>query len=109
MRDSRFTISGVRWFGAAVLLAIGLSASVPAQAQPPQATPAVPAATDQFVPMSEAAPREELPATPLVFYAYAFVWVALIGYVFLMWRRMARVEQDLAAVQLRLRDGAGGR
>jgi len=82
-----------------VLLATG---SLLAQGQPP-------AATDGFVPLSEAAPREVLPATPLVFYAYAFVWLALIAYVFLMWRRMARVEQDLASIQRRLADGKGGR
>ena len=37
------------------------------------------------------------------------VWLALIVYVFTIWRRMSRVEQDLAAVQRRLQDGAGGR
>ena len=89
------------------MLALALSASVFAQPQPP-ATP-TPAALEGFVPMSEAAPREELPATPLVFYAYSFVWLALIAYVVLTWRRMARVEQDLAAVQRRLQDGARGR
>ena len=89
------------------MLTVVLSASLFAQPQP-QATP-TPAATDEFRPMSEAAPREELPATPLVFYAYSFVWLALIGYVFLTWRRMSRVEQDLAAVQRRLQDGTRGR
>ena len=89
------------------MLALALSASLFAQTQPP-ATP-TPAALEGFVPMSEAAPREELPATPLVFYAYSFVWLALIAYVFLTWRRMARVEQDLAAVQRRLQDGTRGR
>jgi CcmD family protein len=103
MREFRFQISHFRRLAGAALLAAGLSLSL--FAQQPQATP--PAET--FVPMSEAAPREVLPATPLVFYAYAFVWVALIAYVFLMWRRMARVEQDLAAVQRRLQDGKGGR
>ena len=111
MKDFRFQISNFRflgWLAGAVLLAIGLSASCSAQAQPPAPTQP-PAATDEFVKMSEAAPREVLPATPLVFYAYAFVWVALIVYVFTIWRRMARVEHDLAAVQRRLQDGAGGR
>ena len=105
MKDFRFQISHFR-FWLAVALAVGLSVSAFAQTPPPQPTPA---AIDQFVPMSQAAPREVLPATPLVFYAYAFVWLALIGYVFSIWRRMARVEQDLAAVQRRLQDGAGGR
>lgn len=74
----------------------------------PTPTPAA-AATDEFVPLSEAAPREVLPATPMVFYAYAFVWLALIGYVFSIWQRMAKVEEDLAAVQRRLSDNAGRR
>ena len=105
MTRARCRIPVCRVLAGALLLAAGLSGSVFAQVQP---TP-TPAALEGFVPMSEAAPREELPATPLVFYAYAFVWLALIGYVFLMWRRMARVEQDLAAVQRRLQDGTGGR
>ena len=107
MKYFRLKISNVRWLAGAGLLAIGLSVSLFAQ---PQTTPTpTPAALEGFVPMSEAAPREVLPATPLVFYAYAFVWLALIGYVFSIWRRMARVEQDLAAVQRRLQDGTGGR
>jgi len=90
----------------AIVLAAGMSVSLSAQPQPPAAPPA---AQDGFVPMSELAPREMLPATPLVFYAYAFVWLALIVYVFTIWRRMARVEQDLAEVQRRLKEGQGGR
>ena len=46
--------------------------------------------------------QEKLPATPFVFIAYAFVWVALAFYVFLMWRRLARVERDLADVRGKL-------
>ena len=40
--------------------------------------------------------REVLPATPLVFTAYAFVWVALVVYVLLIARRLATVERELA-------------
>ena len=105
MKDSRYKISVCR-FLLSVALATALPVSAFGQTPPPQATPA---AMEGFVPMSETAPREVLPATPLVFYAYAFVWLALIGYVFSIWRRMARVEQDLAAVQRRLQDGPGGR
>ena len=45
---------------------------------------------------------EQLPAAPLVFAAYAFVWLALVVYVFSLWRRMSRVERDLADVNARL-------
>ena len=103
MKDFRFQIPDFRWIAFfALLLLLCASASASAQTQPP---PQPPAATDGFVPMSAAAPREVLPATPLVFYAYSFVWLALIVYVFSIWRRMARVEQDLADVQHRLKEG----
>ena len=45
---------------------------------------------------------EHLPATPLVFAAYAFVWAALLVYVFLLWQRISRVERDLAEVNAKL-------
>lgn len=107
MKDFRFQIPDFRWAAAlTVLVGAVLVGAASAQTQPP---PQPPAATDGFVPMSAAAPREMLPATPLVFYAYSFVWLALIGYVFSIWRRMARVERDLADVQRRLKDGPGGR
>lgn len=75
-----------------------------------QATPTPsPLALPGFVKMSETAPREVLPATPLVFIAYSFVWLALIMYVFSIWLRLGKVEQDLAAVQRRLQERVGGR
>jgi CcmD family protein len=90
----------------ALLLMACLTAPMLAQ-QPAASQP--PASANEFVPLSEAAPREVLPATPLVFYAYGFVWVALLGYVFTIWRRMAQVERDLADVQRRLKDGGSAR
>ena len=108
MKDFRFQISLFRWIAAVAVLLLW-AAAASAQTQPPPAQTVPPAATEGFVPMSAAAPREILPATPLVFYAYSFVWLALIVYVFTIWRRMARVERDLADVQRRLKEGQGGR
>ena len=45
---------------------------------------------------------EGIPAAPLVMTAYAFVWVALMAYVFLLWRRVGRVEHELSEVNARL-------
>lgn len=104
MRHVRFRIAGFRWMAVVAVVFCSATAAF-AQTQPAAPT----AAQDGFVPMSELAPREMLPATPLVFYAYSFVWLALIFYVFTIWRRMARVEQDLADVQRRLKEGQGGR
>jgi CcmD family protein len=55
----------------------------------------------QFVP-ADTLPQEVLPATPFVFAAYAFVWLALVVYVFGLWRKVGRVERELAEVNARL-------
>jgi hypothetical protein len=59
------------------------------------------------VPDSELAKQESLPAAPLVSIAYAFVFVALLTYVFMLWRRLGRVEQDLQQVTRSVSDRAG--
>jgi CcmD family protein len=58
-------------------------------------------AQDTFVKASEV-PTEVLPGTPFVFIAYAFVWVALLGYLFGLWRKLNRVERELAQVTSRV-------
>lgn len=78
-------IRAIRQWVAALGLALASAANLAAQAQ------------SGFVPASQVA-TETLPAAPLVFIAYAFVWVALIGYVFALWRRLDRVERELAKV-----------
>ena len=45
--------------------------------------------------------REQLPATPLVFAAYAFVWLALLAYIFFLWQRLRRAERDVADLSAR--------
>jgi hypothetical protein len=50
---------------------------------------------------------EQVPAARLVFAAYAFVWVAFVAYLGLLWQRMKRVEADLADVRTKL--GGPGR
>ena len=74
---------------------IGAIAAQPAT--PPAATP--PAATDGFVPVTDLPAAEQLPAAPLVLGAYAFIWVAVLVYVALLWRRLAAVQKDLDALK----------
>jgi CcmD family protein len=57
------------------------------------------AAQDGFKPFDENAPRETLPAAPLVFVAYAVAWVALALYVFTVVRKVAKLETDLAELR----------
>jgi CcmD family protein len=64
------------------------------------------AQVQDFVPATDIQ-KESLPAGPLVYTAYAIVWLVLIGYLFLLWRRLDRVEKELHDVTARI--GAGKR
>jgi CcmD family protein len=55
----------------------------------------------EFVP-AESVARHELAPGPLVYGAYAFVWAAVLVYVFLLWRRLGRVERELGDVNRKL-------
>ena len=85
-----------RWWQTALLVSmtVGWTIALVAQSPAPEVFTTVP--KDQLG-------QEQLPATPLVFAAYAFVWVVLIVYVFSLWRRLRRVERELAEVSSKLR------
>jgi CcmD family protein len=55
----------------------------------------------EFVPADTLA-RQELAPGPLIYSAYAFVWAAVLIYVFLLWRRLNRVERELGDVNQKL-------
>jgi CcmD family protein len=88
-----------------LVLALAAALSAPAfagQTQPPPK----PAAQDEFVPIDQLAPKEDLPAVPLVTAAYAIAWLVIFGYVFSLWRRLHKVEAEIADVNRRLTSGA---
>ena len=57
------------------------------------------AASDGFKPFDENAPRETLPAAPLVFVAYSLAWIALTVYVFTLVRKVSKLETDLTELR----------
>jgi CcmD family protein len=94
---------------ALVLIGILVVALLPAAVsatQPPPAAPATPAAQDGFVPIDQLAPKEELPAAPLVMAAYAVAWLVVFAYVWSLWRRLQRAEAEIADVSRRVANGA---
>jgi hypothetical protein len=60
----------------------------------------------EFKPVTEIPASEQLPSAPLVIAAYAFVWLAFIAYVWLTWRKLGAVEQDLSALAARIAKGS---
>lgn len=80
--------------------------STPAVAQQPQPQPAPPAATDEFVPISQLPPQDQLPAAPLLISAYAFVWVALFGYLLSVGRRLTKVQTEVERLESDIAKGS---
>ncbi len=58
-----------------------------------------PAAQDEFVPISELPPQEQLPAAPLLVGAYVFVVAVLFAYVYSVAGRLSAVQRDLARLE----------
>ena len=76
----------------AVLGAAPMSASA-MQPEPPKG----------FVPADTIPQGEQIPAINLVAAAYGFVWLAVLGYVFSIARRLKTVETELADLESRKR------
>ncbi len=81
-----------RVFGVVVLVLVLASAAAPAQPRQPEQQ-------GEFVPLAEAGPQEQLPAAPLLITAYAFVWVALLVYLWTIAQRIRKVEADLRTLE----------
>jgi len=80
---------------AVLLLCLGLLAASALAQQPPQPP-------EGFVPAASVQGQEQLPAAPLVITAYSVVWLLVFGYLWSIWRRIARAERDLADVTRRV-------
>ena len=83
------------WVMLAVVTAGGILAPLAASQSPPQP----PKQQEEFVPVDQLPPEEQLPAAPMVVAAYGFIWVAFIAYVFTLVSRLKRVERDLRRLE----------
>ena len=52
----------------------------------------------QFVPVDSVPLSDQLPAAPLLVTAYAFVWIATMVYLWSIWRRLNKVEDEMRAL-----------
>jgi CcmD family protein len=60
-----------------------------------------PPAQDEFVPVTDLPAGDQLPAAPFLIAAYVFVWLAVMLYVWTIWRRLNRVEADMRTLEQR--------
>jgi CcmD family protein len=61
-----------------------------------------PKGQSEFVPVDSVPLADQLPAAPLLIAAYAFVWIAVMFYVWTIWRRMNKVETEMRALAQKL-------
>jgi CcmD family protein len=79
------------------LVTLALAAPAWALQPPPQ---------NEFVPVEQLPPGDQLPSAPLLVAAYAFVWIAVMFYVWTIWRRLNKVEAEMRALEQRRGDAA---
>ncbi len=60
-----------------------------------------PAAQSDFVPFTGVPPDQQMPAAPLVIGSYAFFLLAMMFYLWTIWRRIGKVEADMRALERR--------
>lgn len=70
---------------------------------PPALAATQPPPQSEFVPVDDIPPGEQIPAINLVAAAYGFAWVALLGYVWSIARRLHKVEAELTDLETRKR------
>ncbi len=87
-------------FGVVVLALLALASSPLRAAQTPSQPK--PQAQTEFVPVDQLPAQEALPAAPLVIAAYAVAWVAMFIYLLSIWRRLQKVDRELADVARRV-------
>jgi len=92
LRRLRIVCSSVVWV---VLLVVVI-------AQTPE-----PAASGQagYVPIAQLPSAQQLPAAPFLIGAYAFIWLAVLAYLWSIWRRLALVQREIRVLDARSHGG----
>jgi CcmD family protein len=76
-------------------------ADLSAVALQPAQPPAEP--QEEFVPIDQLPPQDQLPAAPLLVTAYGFVWLALGAYIWSVGRRLGRVQREVERLETDLK------
>jgi CcmD family protein len=77
-----------------LVMCLGIAAPLLAQQPPPR-----PQQQDEFVPIDQLPPQDQMPAAPLLIAAYSFLMLALFGYVLSLARRMSAVRREIQRLE----------
>jgi len=85
----------------AVVFALTMQVSpLAAQTQPKQ--------QEEFTPVDQLPPQEQLPAAPLLVGAYAFVLLMLFGYLVMVSRRLSAIQSEVTRLDADLKRAGKG-
>jgi CcmD family protein len=79
----------------AVLLVVVLPLGYASQLTEARQAQQPPPQQEEFIPIDQLPPEEQLPAAPLLVGAYAFVLLMLFGYMLIMSRRLAVIQREV--------------
>ena len=98
-----------RWCAVLSLVFVWAVVSVPAQQPSPQSSPTSPTSQpsqqNEFIPIDQLPPQEQLAAAPLLIGAYVFVLAVLFLYVFSVARRLTNVQRELDRLDTTIKQG----
>ncbi len=94
--------------GLALVVSIATVTTVTTGGARLEASSQVQPAQDEFIPLEQVPPEDQLPAAPLLVTAYGLIWIAVLGYVWSITRRMTTVEQELARLLKRVEERGQG-
>ena len=75
---------------------------------PPVAAQTQPRQQEEFTPIDQLPPQEQLPAAPLLVGAYAFVLLMLFGYLVMVSRRLSAIQTEVSRLDADLKRTAKG-
>lgn len=87
------------------LAAAGFAVAPPAGLMTISAQEQAPQQQEEFIPIDQLPPQDQLPAAPLLVTAYSFVVLALFAYVLSVARRLGVVQRELDRLQSDLKRG----
>jgi CcmD family protein len=92
-----------RWCAVLFVVVAWAVGSVAAQQSAPQSSQ--PTQQNEFIPIDQLPPQEQLPAAPLLIGAYVFVLAVLFLYLFSLARRLTNVQRELDRLDTTIKQG----